>query len=759
MKKVFLNCILLLCALIVGSNVVWGVEVMSYTLTPTSGSNNSYSGNCDIAINGITWNLTGNSTTNPWRIGQNKSGTLNASNRVLYSKTAISDDITKIVISHGTKSNITVNSMSVSVHTSEADASSGSNAVATFSPTYTDNGTVTITKTDATSWAGKYYRIVYNLTKTNTNNAGYVQFSGAVFYKEGSASEYAISISGSIANGSVVASASSAETGEEVSLTPTPSAGYEFSSWDVYKTGESSTKVTVTSNKFTMPAYAVTVSATFTELPKYFISTSATNGTITCDDSAWEGKEVTLTATPSPGYGFEAWDVYKTGESSTKVTVTSNKFTMPAYAVTVSATFTELPKYFISTSATNGTITCDDSAWEGKEVTLTANPSDGYALALWVVNKTEDSSTKILVKDGKFTMPGYAVTVTGIFMLSTTDNITVSTTGVDGNSYVAWKDKSLESAAIYAGKSAKGNNAIQLNSTSPNGIISSASGGKARKVTITWESHTTSGRTLDVYGKNSSYSGSANLYGSTSEKGTKLGSIVYGTSTELIIPGDYAFIGLRSSSSAMYISEIAIEWVPCRDFTISAAGWATLYMPFAVDIPSGVKAYYISEISGATLTLAPINGVIPAEMGVLIQAEAGTYTFYKNSGNSTAITPNLLSGSVKNEDTEGAGTGGKYYRLTWDGSDPSSICFAYGATNGVAFTNEANKAYLPLTKAQVDNIPAAAPALHFFIDEENNATNINTIDANEKAVKFIENGQLLIKRDGITYDALGRKVR
>ena len=683
MKKVFLNCILLLCALIVGSNVVWGVEVMSYTLTPTSGSNNSYSGNCDIAINGITWNLTGNSTTNPWRIGQNKSGTLNASNRVLYSKTAISDDITKIVISHGTKSNITVNSMSVSVHTSEADASSGSNAVATFSPTYTDNGTVTITKTDATSWAGKYYRIVYNLTKTNTNNAGYVQFSGAVFYKEGSASEYAISISGSIANGSVVASASSAETGEEVSLTPTPSAGYEFSSWDVYKTGE----------------------------------------------------------------------------SSTKVTVTSNKFTMPAYAVTVSATFTELPKYSISTSATNGTITCDDSAWEGKEVTLTANPSDGYALALWVVNKTEDSSTKILVKDGKFTMPGYAVTVTGIFMLSTTDNITVSTTGVDGNSYVAWKDKSLESAAIYAGKSAKGNNAIQLNSTSPNGIISSASGGKARKVTITWESHTTSGRTLDVYGKNSSYSGSANLYGSTSEKGTKLGSIVYGTSTELIIPRDYAFIGLRSSSSAMYISEIAIEWVPCRDFTISAAGWATLYMPFAVDIPSGVKAYYISEISGATLTLAPINGVIPAEMGVLIQAEAGTYTFYKNSGNSTAITPNLLSGSVKNEDTEGAGTGGKYYRLTWDGSDPSSICFAYGATNGVAFTNEANKAYLPLTKAQVDNIPAAAPALHFFIDEENNATNINTIDANEKAVKFIENGQLLIKRDGITYDALGRKVR
>ena len=44
-------------------------EVVAYTLEPVAGSNNSYAGNCDITIDEITWNLTGNSQQIPWRIG------------------------------------------------------------------------------------------------------------------------------------------------------------------------------------------------------------------------------------------------------------------------------------------------------------------------------------------------------------------------------------------------------------------------------------------------------------------------------------------------------------------------------------------------------------------------------------------------------------------------------------------------------------------------------------------------------------------
>ena len=40
-----------------------------------------------------------------------------------------------------------------------------------------------------------------------------------------------------------------------------------------------------------------------------------------------------------------------------------------------------------------------------------------------------------------------------------------------------------------------------------------------------------------------------------------------------------------------------------------------------------------------------------------------------------------------------------------------------------------------------------------------NATNIQNIEGQEKAVKFIENGQMFIKKNGVVYDAMGRVIR
>ncbi len=133
-------------------------------------------------------------------------------------------------------------------------------------------------------------------------------------------------------------------------------------------------------------------------------------------------------------------------------------------------------------------------------------------------------------------------------------------TGVTGTSYSSWSDKTSNSDAVYAGQSAGGNESIQLRSSNSNsGIITTTSGGKVAKVIVTWQSNTTSGRTLDIYGKNTAYTNATDLY-STSTQGTKLGSIKYGTSTELEITGDYEFIGMRSNSGAMYLSEVQIHW-------------------------------------------------------------------------------------------------------------------------------------------------------------------------------------------------------
>lgn len=147
--------------------------------------------------------------------------------------------------------------------------------------------------------------------------------------------------------------------------------------------------------------------------------------------------------------------------------------------------------------------------------------------------------------------------------IETTDDVlTRETTGVTEGStnYVSWSGKTAESSAVYAGNSAGGNDAIQLRSNNSNsGIVTTTSGGKVTHVEVDWESNTTSGRTLDIYGRNVAYADATDLY-DASTRGTKLGSIIYGTSTELEITGDYEYIGLRSNSGAMYLASVTITW-------------------------------------------------------------------------------------------------------------------------------------------------------------------------------------------------------
>lgn len=133
-------------------------------------------------------------------------------------------------------------------------------------------------------------------------------------------------------------------------------------------------------------------------------------------------------------------------------------------------------------------------------------------------------------------------------------------TGITGTNYTNWSGKTSVSDAVYAGQSAGGNESIQLRSNNNNsGVVTTTSGGLAKKVVVSWNSNTASGRTLNVYGSNSAYSNPTDLYGDN--KGTLLGTIKCGTSTELAIDGNYEYIGMRSASGAMYIEEIKITWL------------------------------------------------------------------------------------------------------------------------------------------------------------------------------------------------------
>ena len=154
--------------------------------------------------------------------------------------------------------------------------------------------------------------------------------------------------------------------------------------------------------------------------------------------------------------------------------------------------------------------------------------------------------------------------LTAVFSSSWADNVTdvlnQTFTGVTGTSYTNWSGKKATSDAVYAGNSAGGNSSIQLRTNNNNsGVVTTTSGGKVKSITVVWNSNTASGRTLDIYGKNSAYGSAADLYNS-SNQGTKLGSITNGTSTSLTITGDYQYIGFRSNKDAMYLTSVSIVW-------------------------------------------------------------------------------------------------------------------------------------------------------------------------------------------------------
>ena len=150
----------------------------------------------------------------------------------------------------------------------------------------------------------------------------------------------------SVQHGTIAAPATAVE-GTMVTLTATPAPGYMLGSWNVYKTGDTNTTVAVSSNgTFTMPSFNVTVSATFIQNSTLYNVTCATglsHGTISANpSSAMSGTTITLGNSPSNGYSLYSYYVYKTGDINTIVySGSSNTFTMPAFDVTVSASFVQ----------------------------------------------------------------------------------------------------------------------------------------------------------------------------------------------------------------------------------------------------------------------------------------------------------------------------------------------------------------------------------------------------------------------------------
>lgn len=179
------------------------------------------------------------------------------------------------------------------------------------------------------------------------------------------------------------------------------------------------------------------------------------------------------------------------------------------------------------------------------------------------------------------------------------------------------------------------------------------------------------------------------------------------------LAADSKFRFYAPANKRAFLDEVAIWVTPVStdvDVTIGASCYATLFSDNALTVPTGVTAYTAVQKDANTVTLNPIeDGVIPANTGVVLKAEAAdTYTF-EATADVDPIVGNLLTGSVADDTAKPAGA----YAL---GIKSGVVGFyPYGGA-----TLTAGKAYLVL--------PSSASVIRVeFADEEGISTGVGDI--------------------------------
>ena len=383
--------------------------------------------------------------------------------------------------------------------------------------------------------------------------------------------------------------------------------------------------------------------------------TSSSTGDVTIADSEYatfaidkENKTITVTptaVTPSAQtitVNQAADETYKTGSATFTLTVTDS---------------TPIPTY-TATFSVNG-ITSTQELVEGAAIVFPDDPADisGKTFVGWVtkaidgtINDAPDFVTSATMGNADVTYYAVFAYASGSGSAEVVDELNRELTGVTGTSYSGWSGKTATSSAVYAGNSAGGNDAIQLRSNNNNsGIVTTTSGGKAKKVVITWYSGTAATRTVSIYGKNSAYTASSDLYSGTTQ-GTLLGELNIDNASEytseLTINDEYEYIGIRSKSGAMYLEEVKITWstgggASYSDYctTVVADSKQDAELSFAV---TEVNANISDEFVAPTLNAAEgFNGTVEYEssdetVAQIMDSETGELRLLK--GGTTTIT-------------------------------------------------------------------------------------------------------------------------
>ncbi len=186
--------------------------------------------------------------------------------------------------------------------------------------------------------------------------------------------------------------------------------------------------------------------------------------------------------------------------------------------------------------------------------------------------------------------------------------------------------------------------------------------------------------------------------------------------------------------------------------TTTIGNYGTICLPYAVAAGSYTGATFYSiagkRVDGSgdptSIVLEEVTGDLVAGRPYIFQASAAYIYAPYIGAKADAGSNNGLIGSM-------FGTGvasGKYV-----------ISSNQVAKAGTGCKIGANKAYIDMASVPVYGGGSGAPGIREIPLIPQSGTSLQNVEKSEKAVKFFENGKLLIEKNGVVYDVMGTVVR
>ncbi len=484
---------------------------------------------------------------------------------------------------------------------------------------------------------------------------------------------------------------------------------------------------------YTMPGENVTLTAQWAN--KYTITKlSTTHGTIAVSATeAAAGEEITLTATPDFKYVLGSWIVYKTGDATNTTYVdANNKFIMPAYDVTVDATFIADPRKQVLYVTSDGSVNENDKLYaalsEDYTVTKAAYNADKDVTDFDLVVLHESigggNYNKGLVKNAKGA---------NVPLLNTKSYFYTSGRWGWGTPNAG---KSVAGATLNSAYTNIASHPIFDDVTISEGFVTLFSSAKAKAMQpVTDLVSGKEGYALAITPNADSGNGVAIHELTPAQRGVATAKYLM-----ISIGNENGCFEILTENGQKLLKNAAAyllsndQWVPTVPVTVTSAEWATATTPnWPVEFDENAKVYVVASAEGS-IKLTQIAEA-PANTPIIVNAAAGSYTMTPKAS-AAAIETNLLKSKTANDETAAVGD---YALGTW--LDGSNTVVGFGKLNAAGVVNMTDdKAFIPATA-----LANAVDFLPFVIgDEESETTSIKAVETAEVS--------------GTVYNLAGQKV-